>query len=100
MSVVILAAIGTFFISSIINMIYLYIPELYPTRIRATGSGAAGFYLRLGNFVAPMAVGYILVGGGIDAVFGMISIVGILGVVLVALFGIETRKRVLEEVSP
>jgi hypothetical protein len=47
-----------------------------------------------------MAVGYILVGGGIDAVFGMISIVGILGVVLVALFGIETRKRVLEEVSP
>jgi putative MFS transporter len=99
-SVVVLAALGTFFISSIVNMVYLYIPELYPTRLRATGSGAAGFYLRLGNFLAPTAVGYILAGGGIDGVFGMISVVGFLGVVLFALFGIETRKRVLEEVSP
>ena len=99
-SVIVLAAVGTFFISSIINMIYLYIPELYPTRIRATGSGAAGFYLRFGNFLAPTAVGYILAGGGIDGVFGLISIVGFLGVILFAFFGIETRQRVLEEVSP
>ena len=99
-SVVILAAVGTFFISSIVNMIYLYIPELYPTRIRATGSGAAGLYLRLGNFVAPTAVGYILAGGGIDGVFGTIAVAGFLGFILFALYGIETRKRVLEEVSP
>jgi putative MFS transporter len=83
-----------------INMsIFLYTAEIYPTRIRALGVSWASFWLRVAATVGPLIVGFALPRYGIGGVFLVFSIFALVGC-LAALFMIETRKRVLEEVSP
>ncbi len=94
------ASIAVFFTAPNVNMIYLYTPELFPTRLRSTGCGTAGVWLRIGNATAPAAVGYILAGSGINGVYLMLATVAVFSAVIMAIIGIETRKRVLEELSP
>ncbi len=70
----------------------LYLPELFPTRARATGQGVAF------NFGRVFAAGFALLGGQIAKAFdgdlaragGMVTLVYLLGLVLV-LFAPETR---------
>ena len=83
-----------------INMsIFLYTAELYPTRMRALGVSWASFWLRVAATVGPLVVGFVLPRYGISGVFLVFSIFGLTGCAA-ALFMIETRRRVLEEVSP
>ena len=92
--------IAVFFSAPNVNMIYLYTPELFPTRLRSTGCGTAGVFLRIGNAAAPASVGFILAGSGISGVYLMLASVAAFAAVITAIIGIETRKRVLEELSP
>lgn len=76
-------------------VLYLYTPEIYPTRMRAVATGAATCWLRLASAAAPLIVGALVTRGGISAVFWMfagVSAVGALG----AVFMLETRNRELE----
>ncbi len=98
--VIVLTTIGRFFSSSAVTLIYLYIPELYPTRLRATGNGTAGLWLRLGNGAAPMVVGYLLAAEGIGIAFTILGGLAVIGALGVAKFAFETNRRVLEEISP
>jgi MFS transporter, putative metabolite:H+ symporter len=83
-----------------INMsIFLYTAEIYPTRMRALGVSWASFWLRVAATVGPLIVGFALPRYGIGGVFLVFSIFALVGC-LAAIFMIETRKRVLEEVSP
>src|SRR5258706_16313912 len=91
--------IAYFFISSINVGVYLYTPELYPTRVRALGVGTATAWLRLASIIGPTGVGYALA-GGLPSVFLTFAIVAAIAAVITALFAIETKGRVLEEVSP
>jgi putative MFS transporter len=91
---------ATFFTAANVNMMYLYTPELFPTRLRATGCGTGGFFLRVGNSASPAAVGFILASVGLTGVYMMLSIVGAFAILIMATIGIETRKRVLEDLSP
>jgi MFS transporter, putative metabolite:H+ symporter len=91
---------ATFFTAANINMMFLYTPELFPTRLRATGCGTSGFFQRIGNSASPALVGFILAGAGITSVYVMLSIIGVLALVMMAAVGIETNRRVLEELSP
>ena len=59
-TVVTLASIALFFISILLAGIYVYLPEIYPTRMRAMGSGAASSWLRVASIVGPVIVGFIL----------------------------------------
>jgi putative MFS transporter len=43
--------------------LYAYTPELFPTRSRATGMGAAGAMARLGGLLAPSLMGYFIAQG-------------------------------------
>ncbi len=43
--------------------LYAYTPELFPTRSRATGMGAAGAMARLGGLLAPSLMGYVVAHG-------------------------------------
>jgi putative MFS transporter len=79
--------------------IFLYTAEIYPTRMRALGVSWASFWLRVAATVGPLIVGYGLPQVGIHGVFLIFTIFALTGVAA-ALFMIETRKRVLEEVSP
>src|SRR5581483_8335784 len=79
--------------------LYLYTPELYPTRIRALGSSLGGAWNRLGVILGPVVVGALLAAGaGPVAVFGVLGAVGIV-TGLVALLGEETTGRRLEEIA-
>jgi putative MFS transporter len=79
--------------------IFLYTAEIYPTRMRALGVSWASFWLRLAATVGPLIVGFTLPRYGIGGVFLAFSIFAIIGCVA-ATYMIETRRRVLEEVSP
>jgi MFS transporter, putative metabolite:H+ symporter len=86
-------------IGSIAAVVYLYTPEIYPTRMRAIGTGVATSWLRIASALGPMLFGFILdKGGGIDSAFLMFAVVAIVGLVAATRM-IETRNLRLEEIS-
>jgi MFS transporter, putative metabolite:H+ symporter len=91
--------IAYFFVSTINIGVYLYTPELYPTRVRALGVGVATAWLRFASIIGPTVVGMMLA-GGLPSVFVTFAIVAAIAAVITGLFAIETKGRVLEEASP
>ena len=53
--------------------LYAIGPELYPTAIRATGTGAGAAFGRIGSILAPLVVPPVLAFGGSTAVFGVFA---------------------------
>lgn len=98
-AVVTLTSISMFFISILLASIYVYLPEIYPTRMRALGSGTASSWLRIGSIVGPVIVGAILGQAGFGGVFLFFGITGVVGALVVVLFAIETNGKVLEEIA-
>lgn len=80
--------------------LYLYSAEIYPTRIRAIGAGFGSAWLRLGSALGPVVVGLIVADSGVAWVFCFFGLVALIGAVVCWRFMIETRGRILEEVSP
>ena len=64
-SVMILATLSYGLIGSTNAVLYLYTPEIYPTRMRAIGTGLATSWLRLASAVGPALVGFMV--GAIDS---------------------------------
>ena len=90
---------GYFFVSVLSIGVYVYTPELYPTRSRAFAVGTATAWLRFASILGPAIVGAI-VGSGLGNVFLMFAAVAAVGAVVTGAFAVETKGRVLEEVSP
>lgn len=89
-----------FFFSSVVSIgAYLYTPELYPTRARALGVGVATAWLRLASMIGPTVVG-LMIDGGLENVFLAFGAIAALAAAITALFAVETKNRVLEEISP
>ena len=80
--------------------LYLYTAELYPTRLRAVGSGFGSAWLRLGSSVGPLIVGTVVANAGIADVFAVFAVIAAIGGTVCAGFAIEAKGRVLEELSP
>lgn len=80
-------------------LLYLYTPEIYPTRMRAIGTGLATSWLRAASAAAPAIVGLVLTGGGIKTVFLMFACIAVVGM-CAAYRMIETTNRPLEEIAP
>jgi putative MFS transporter len=53
--------------------LYAVTPELYPTRVRATGAGSAAGFGRLASIVAPLCVPPLLALGGVALPFGVFA---------------------------
>jgi len=98
--VLVLAGLAYAIVQTITFSLYLYSAELYPTRLRAIGTGVGSAWLRLGSSSGPLLVGWIIAGFGIQYVFGVFACVVLVGAAVTALFAIETKGRVLEELSP
>jgi len=86
-------------ISSMNLLLFLYTAEIYPTRMRALGVSWASFWLRIAAAVGPLVVGFSLPRYGIAGVFLTFGIIAVVGGIM-SFFMVETRRRVLEEVSP
>src|SRR5215471_790761 len=91
--------IAYFFISTINIGVYLYTPELYPTRVRAIAVGTATAWLRFASIIGPTVVGMMLT-GGLPSVFATFATVAAVAAVITGLYAVETKGRVLEEASP
>lgn len=98
--VMVTVSIGYFFVSMTSLSIWAYTPELYPTRIRAFGAATASSVGRLASIVGPSIVGVMLVHTSLAAVFLMFGCVVAFAAIVLALGAVDTRDRVLEEVSP
>ena len=89
-----------FFFSSVVSIgAYLYTPELYPTRARAMGVGVATAWLRFASMIGPTVVG-LMIGGGLENVFLAFGAISAVAAIVTAAFAVETKNRVLEEISP
>jgi MFS transporter, putative metabolite:H+ symporter len=80
--------------------VYLYTPELYPTRSRALAVGTATAWLRLASIIGPNVVAFMVAGPGLNSLFLVFGLVALTAAIIVGLFAIETKGRVLEEISP
>ncbi|MBW8834273.1 MAG: MFS transporter, partial [Burkholderia sp.] len=98
-SAMVLGTLSYGLIGSIAAVLYLYTPEVYPTRMRATSTGLATSWLRLASAVGPSLAGLLLHKRGIGSVFVMFAVVAVVGAIC-ALRMTETRERSLEEIAP
>ena len=98
-SVMLLATLSYGIIGSANAVIYLYTPEIYPTRMRAIGTGLGTSWLRIASALGPAAVGVMVGATGIGSVFWMFAGVSVIGA-LAATRMIETRDRRLEDIAP
>lgn len=81
------------------GVIYTYTPEMYPTSMRALGSGWAAGFGRIGGMIAPALVGIMIARGlGIENVFVMFAAVLIAVSVIVVTLGVESRQKQLEDI--
>lgn len=98
--VLVLATCVYAILQTIAFSLYLYSAELYPTRLRAIGTGMGSAWLRAGSSIGPLMVGFLMADYGISYVFAAFAGVAVLGGVVTTLMAIETKGRVLEELSP
>jgi putative MFS transporter len=92
-------SVGLFFLTVVLGGIYLYVPETYPTRMRALGVGVTTSWMRIASIVGPVIVGFILTEADVGKVFLMFGIVALLGAFVVTALLIETRGKILEEIA-
>ncbi|MEN3266560.1 MFS transporter [Pseudonocardia sp.] len=87
-------------ISPVTAGLYLYTPELYPTRMRAWATATGSSLNRVASAIGPILVGALLGAGlGLGSVFAAFGVIGLVGLVVMAWLGIETKQRVLEELA-
>jgi MFS transporter, putative metabolite:H+ symporter len=98
-AVITLVTLSYGIVGSVNAVLYLYTPEIYPTRMRALGTGAATCWLRLASAAGPILVGYLVAHSGTAAVFLMFAAAGVVGAVAATAM-LETRNRRLEEIAP
>ncbi|AWI35490.1 major facilitator superfamily transporter [Bacillus safensis FO-36b] len=98
-SVIYLGSAAYGMMGTITVLLYLYTPEIYPTRMRVIGTAFATAWLRLASAIAPIMTGFILEVSGVSTIFILFASVTVVGAIL-AFKMIETREKVLEDIAP
>lgn len=100
-TILLMGSLMSFFNLGAWGIVYTYTPELYPTHARATGSGWAAGFGRIGGILAPVVVGLMIGSYQLSAqsVFLMFATVLILTALNVIILGEETKGRPMDEVS-
>jgi putative MFS transporter len=89
----------SFFMNGAFAGVYAYTPEVFPTTVRATGTGSSSSFGRIGSVSAPILVGLVYPALGFLGVFTMTTTVLLIGACVVFFLGIETRNRSLEDIE-
>ena len=77
----------------------IYVPELFPTDMRMRAAGICNTAGRAATMITPFFVVALLRSYGIAGVLGMIIGLLVAQIIVVLLFGVEPRKRSLEEMD-
>ena len=82
------------------GVLYTYTPELYPTAIRALGSGWAAGFGRIGSMIAPAMVG-MMIGSNMSSsgIFMLFAGVFLAVALIVVGLGVESCQKSLEEIA-
>ena len=97
MLLIVLLLLGS---GGIISMLSPYTAEVYPTRLRGTGSGIAAGSSKLGGIVAPPLAAWVLaIAPGFTAIGLLVAAPVAVSAMVLAFSGIETRDRGLEELT-
>ena len=86
-------------ISSVVAVLSVYSSEIYPTRIRSRGTGFAAGASKAGGVLIIALVVFGVAAPSIASVALIGAIPMALAVIALAIFGVETRKRRLEEIT-
>jgi putative MFS transporter len=98
-SITLAGAVLSFFLNGTYAGVYSYTPEVFPTWIRATGTGMSSAFGRIGSITAPAIIGVSAASFGFSGVFGLTTGVLAVGVACTLLFGIRTAGRSLEDLT-
>ena len=77
----------------------IYVPELFPTDVRMRAAGICNTAGRAATMITPFFVVALLRSYGIAGVLGMIIGLLVVQIIVVLLFGVEPKKRRLEEMD-
>jgi putative MFS transporter len=99
LSILIFGSAISFFNLGAWAVTYAYTPELYPTRIRGTGTGWAGAIARIAGIITPFTTAFLVSYLGTFQTFLVFFIAHFIAAISVLLLGIETKGRRLEEIS-
>ncbi|MHB8619215.1 MAG: MFS transporter, partial [Chloroflexota bacterium] len=98
--VLIVGIVMSFFGIGVDPAVKVYVAENYPTRIRATGTGATEAVGRLiSGVIGPAYFPFLLAGYGVAAGYSFVGLLGLVGILAVATLGVETKGRLLEDIS-
>jgi len=86
-------------ISSLTAVTAAYASEIYPTRIRARGTGLAAAGTKLGGVLILAAVAAAVAAPSISATALLGAIPLVAAITLMVLFGVETRRKGLEQIT-
>lgn len=86
-------------ISSLTAVTAAYASEIYPTRVRAQGSGLTAGIAKLGGVLILAAVAAAVAAPSISVTAALGAVPLALAMVFLIAFGIETRKKRLEEIT-
>ncbi|WP_219472324.1 MFS transporter [Nonomuraea rhizosphaerae] len=98
-SITVAGAVLSFFLNGTYAGVYSYTPEVFPTWIRATGTGLSSAFGRVGSILAPTIIGLSAASLGFAGVFGLTTAVLVAGVICVIVFGLSTAGRSLEDLT-
>jgi len=77
----------------------VYTPELFPTEIRLRANGICNTLGRGATVISPFVVGFLMQNYGLPGVIGLMIALLAVQIVVVWVWGVEPRRRGLEEVA-
>lgn len=95
-AVLVLGCVVSLLFQMAVPFLQVYSAEVFPTRIRALGSGTANALSRIFNFAAPMLVAAVFSGLGYTAVFTFLAVLSLVGGYVAIAFGPGTTGLSLE----
>ena len=96
--------VSTFFLNTAIYMYVcyasaVYVPEMWPTSAKMSGSGFCNAMGRVSNIFFPFLVTYVAGSVGSSGVFILILVVAAVIAVCILIFGVETRGESVEDIG-
>jgi MFS transporter, putative metabolite:H+ symporter len=77
----------------------LYVPEMFPTKVRMRGTGLCSMVARILAAVMQFAIPPLFAFGGIGAIVTCVAITLFTFTVAVLLLGVETKGKPLEDIA-